>query len=157
MTGPWICDMCGGEIDNAGVVRGEDPGKGYVIWQEDAGVARNFKIIHQGRCDNDQFELSVALDRFLGDDGLAYLLSFLSLGPVILRGAPEMRNNPRVADLDEFVDLIRRLHTPGYEQSRRHYRDDTVLDDLEGANEAFPYSSDGIRAVLDSVEDQDLP
>lgn len=45
------------------------------------------------------------LGRFLGPDGLTRLLEKLQPG----------------AALDEIVEMIKRLHTPGYEQARLHF------------------------------------
>ena len=82
---------------------------------------------------------------FLGDKGLAYTLSFLSAGPVqsALGGAPQCE----ISDFDGFVDFLRRVQTPYYEEARRHFRDPDLLDDFADANEVLPYLPDELQRI----------
>lgn len=136
--GPWICDTCHSPIAN---VR-----DGYVIWRAEAGtLPRDFRVIHQGRCDDKRFGNSHQLEDFLGVDGLSYLLSFLSLGPIALNG--QMGNSRQVDSLDEFVDFVRRMQIPGYERFRQHVGDQELYDRLDGANEYFPYTQEELEVL----------
>src|SRR5215813_14724253 len=91
----WYCDTCGGVI--------EEVQHAYVIWKSDDLGDRSFKIIHQGKCDQKGHEASNPLTDFLGERGLAYLLAFLTDGPLRrLRGHDLFC---RIKDLDEFVDF----------------------------------------------------
>lgn len=128
--GPWVCDTCDQPIEEAAT--------GYVVWRNDDQGCHDFNIIHKITCnDRDRFSQSAALAEFLGPRGLSYCLSFLSLGPVLAR--TQNVSHTRAADMDEFVDFVRRVQLPHYEQARRLYKDRAVLDQLRDANEIFPY------------------
>ncbi len=129
----WYCDVCQERIENFK--------SGYVIWRAtDQMKAHDFKIIHQTRCDRKDFPASAALEDFLGADGLSYLLSFLSLGPVKKR----LSEKPffGVKDADEFVDFFRRLQVPYYEEARRLFGNEDYLDQNSDNNEVSPYLPD---------------
>lgn len=136
MTQPteWICDTCAEPV--------KDPTMSLVVWRHDDDRGdRDFKLVHKGACDPDpegrEYMASLDLKVFLGDDGLAMLLSWLADGP--LHGAG--RRGSRIAPeaLYGFVDLVRRVQTPGYEQARARFRDQDVQHVLAGANEYLPY------------------
>jgi len=111
--------------------------------------AYDFKIVHQsgvngqGGCDPGAragYVSNLNLPILLGEDGLAYLLSMLSAGP--LKGG-----GITVSDLDGFVDLTRRLQTPWYEQARARFGDEDVKTDLADANEVFPYLPETLKKI----------
>jgi hypothetical protein len=139
-VGPWICDVCGESIDN--------PKNGYVIWKKNQDMeGMSFKIIHNGKCDQEDHGSSTALPNFLGNEGLTKLLSMLSLGVVLINQGVESRQ--KVENIDEFVDLIRRLQTPNYEQARKHFSNYEVLEDLQEANEVFPYTQETLKSIVE--------
>lgn len=137
----WYCDVCGEKI-----LKAED---GYVVWKDDEHhKSHSFRVIHQKKCDTDKsFRLSAALSDFLGHDGLAYCLSFLSLGS--LKQAHGERH-ARVSDLDGFVDFVRRMQTPNYEEARRRFSDQRVLDDNSDSNEVGPYMQKQLLNLLNA-------
>ena len=124
----WYCDTCGDKIN--------DSTHGYVIWRS-AGNPHDFKIIHQKDCDHKDHSSSAALDDFLGPRGLSYCLTFLSAGPIIhnLNGSS---NQPH-PNLSEFVDFMRRVQVPHYEQARRSFSNSDLLSHLSDSNEFAPY------------------
>ncbi|WP_204037262.1 hypothetical protein [Micromonospora qiuiae] len=129
----WQCDRCPDLIT--------DPDMALVVWRREDQKLKGFMIVHKsadGRdCDpGDQagYRESSELSTFLGQVGAAYLLSWLSMGPV--RGVPDTN---QVADLDEFVDLFRRVQVPWYEQARPHFHDEETQHWLSDANEYYPY------------------
>lgn len=96
-----------------------------------------FEILHETcltepDAEPDAIRLSACLDR----DGLSLLLSFLSAGP----GRPD-EPGLVVSDLDEFVDVIRRLQVPFYEPARARFGEPEVCASLRGADRASPYQS----------------
>ena len=126
----WYCDVCGDQIATA-----ED---GYVIWKVDEQhLDHGFLVVHNGKCDNGQYPSSIALPELVGPDGLSHLMAFLSHGP--LRANPDHPTKPRVANIDQFVDLVRRLHVPHYEEARGHFDNNGVRDAMSDANEYYPY------------------
>lgn len=74
----FVCDVCGKIIEN--------PEAGYVVWDaDDQMLAYGIKVIHHAKCDDRSCGRSNDLPHFLGEDGLAYLLSFLSAGPIAMK------------------------------------------------------------------------
>lgn len=132
----WYCDVCGERI--------EDVKSGYVVW--DSVEGHGFKIIHKKRCDSHEHNSSKALDEFLGPEGLTYLLAKLSAGPILkVRGEGSPRNMP---NLDDYVDFVRRVQTPFYEEARRLFGTKKVLDDFCDANQYMPYLSKRLESMI---------
>ena len=117
MTG-WICDACGQKITSA-----KD---GWVEWLEN-GVeglkARGLRLVHHRPSspraygcqynDKETFKETrlmvsdLGLEFMVSHDGLMRLLSFLS--------RDEFLNK------EEVLEMIKRLHIPGYETGRHHF------------------------------------
>jgi hypothetical protein len=134
----WYCDVCGDRI------AAKD---GYVVWKTtDDLKSSGFKIIHQGRCDRRDYPASAALSDFLGPEGVAQLLAFLSLGPIKRRIGQKPHADAK--DMDEFVDFFRRVQTPYYEEARRLFHTQEVLDDYYDSNEVAPYLPDYLESMI---------
>jgi hypothetical protein len=142
----WICDVCQQPIDSVE--------SGYVIWKSsfNGGKERDFKIIHQSDCDLDDHDCSSALRDFLGLDGLNLLLSHLSPGPV--RKHFESAPRADIPDLDEFVDFIRRVQFPYYDQARRLFNHPKFLDDFYDAGELNPYRPETLKRIAEDTDYQ---
>jgi len=135
----WYCDVCGQQID--------DVERGYVIWKTtNESKWHGFKIIHQTKCDPDDYNMSLALHDFLGESGLTILLSQLSIGPIKKRKGQKPRC--RIADMDEFVDFVRRVQTPFYEEARRYFSNHDLLEKYSDANEVFPYLPEQLEEII---------
>lgn len=149
MTKPltqWYCDVCGGLIKNV-----KD---GYVVWDTDKeGKVTVIKVIHQSKCDDDSLPNSTALEDFLGTDGLSHLLSLMSAGPIINNG--KNRYKKGFADIDVFVDLVRRLHVPNYEEARRRFSDSELRSDYYDANEIAPYLQRDLVHIIEKYGKED--
>lgn len=138
----WYCDVCGEPI--------EDVKNGYVIWHPVDG--HGFKIIHQKRCDQADHNSSKALNEFLGLEGLTYLLAKLSIGPIAQNSEPSPVS--KLPNLDEYVDFMRRVQVPFYEEARRLFGTERVQADFYDANEHMPYFPDRLkRMIRDQEED----
>ncbi len=139
----WICDVCGEVI--------EKPEDGYVVWNEDRGDEYQyfgFTVIHQSRCDNDKLPNSLPVTDFLGELGLAVLISKLSAGPVINRNR-EHSSAGRVKDVDGFVDFFRRMQVPYYEEARRYFNDPEFLEDYYDSNEVYTYQPKVLKQIVE--------
>ena len=139
--GPWICDKCGKDVTVEGAV---------VVWASTPDGLGDFRIVHKKVCDPGKIThvYSTALARFMGPGGLSRLLSYLSEGPVLT--ASGSSEGSRVADVDEFVELIRRVQLPGYEQARPWFDDPEILGEFESlANPGAIY-----EVVMDSILDK---
>ena len=119
-TTSWFCDSCGGLIEAAG--------RGWVEWVRLPGPTgspprgRGIRIVHHTWDTPNRFGCQYsgtrapaargggvsddALVEFLGPDGLTRLLGMIAEGSL------------PTADL---LEVIRRLHTPGYEWARPHF------------------------------------
>lgn len=118
----WICDTCGGAIKEA-----KD---GWVEWitpnpSGPGGFGRDLRLVHArnasprkdaGGCQFNQererakdkgLVADMQLPYFLGPDGLMRLLVFIS--------EAELESAP-------VLEMIKRLHIPGYEQARKHFK-----------------------------------
>lgn len=137
--GPWWCDACGQLI--------YDAAEGYLIFRSTpSSKYHDFRVVHRRRCDpSGDYSASLALSDVIGDRGLSKLLSFLSAGPL---KSPASERDIRVSEMAEFVDLVRRLHTPLYEQMRRHYCDPLWQENLADWNEYAPYIPESLVEQL---------
>ncbi|MDG4760484.1 hypothetical protein [Micromonospora sp. WMMD710] len=140
VTRTWICDSCGDGIT--------DPGMALVVWRSGPEY-RDFLIVHKsvgGRdCDPEAgagYTGNLELKFFLGLEGLTRLLGWLSAGPI--RNVPDSN---RVSDMDGFVDLVRRVQIPWYEQARSRFRDEQTHHWLGDANEYYPYQPDVLQRI----------
>lgn len=142
----WYCDMCGELILS--------PSDGMVTARFDGKLYHNFRIVHCGRCTGRRFNCSCSLKEFLGRDGLSFALSKLSPGILLTQRGD--RGGIEVANIDAYVDLIRRLQTPHYEGARRNWRDDPDLTAvLHDANEHTPYTQRVLRRDAERVNRRD--
>lgn len=137
----WTCDVCGNLIETAD--------EGYVVWRRVGPDEKegDYKIIHQSKCDpgSKDFTFSLPLESLLGEDGLAHLLSWLSPGPI--QGPSD--SWPEVQDFDEYVDLVRRLHTPYYEEARTRFSNEEVESRLADSNPYAPYLPETLRRIAE--------
>lgn len=147
----WLCDTCGQRIAHS-----KD---GWVEWLECSKipkpVGRGLRLVHHrpaspllGGCQYNEDQefardgsllLDLPLERFLGDDGLTELLELLAEARL-----------PQA----EVIEMIKRLHTPGYERARFH---------AEGAMSAGVFSPNlpegffwqsQIEAILDWADEK---
>lgn len=140
----WYCDSCGEAIT--------DPNLSLATWREDKDLrGYDYRIVHKntgGRsCDPGSpagFRASTEVSNYLGADGLAELLAHLSLGPLIASSGDSLC---RVADMDGFVDLIRRMQAPYYEEARRHFGCEAVRQEYGDANQMLPYTPRSLQHI----------
>ncbi|HKT29160.1 hypothetical protein [Dyella sp.] len=131
----WRCDTCGKQVSVQ---------EGYVIWNSN-GPDRDFRIIHKSRCDDKDLSSSMALSDLVGADGIATLLSFLTVGS--LAYVPDGLSGDKEINLTDFADLFRRLHVPNYERARRHFGDPRIRDFVGGWNERAMYMPEELADI----------
>jgi hypothetical protein len=120
-TTSWTCDACGLPINDArdGWVEwvtyknadGQDRGRGLRLVHHQPASPRKSGCQYDGKQEfqRDRGILSdQSLDSFLGPDGLMLLLSLISEGEL-----------PQA----EVIEMIQRIHIPGYEHARHHFPD----------------------------------
>lgn len=136
-TAVWFCDTCDKPI--------EDATKGNLIWLVGASLEKtDFQIVHKGACDRNRDASSWELGHTLGLEGQAFLLSFLSDGAL-----RQERGRRTVSDMDAFIDLYRRLQTPGYEEARRYFDEPEVREHYSDSHEFAPYTPEGIARIIE--------
>lgn len=139
----WYCDVCGEKIENVK--------KGYVIWKHNNNRQyHSYKIIHQSECDLKDHISSMALVDLIGNNGLTKLLSHVSDGPIIKNiNGTSFR---RAESLDEFTELLRRIHTPYYEQARRYFHQEKLIEDFYDSNSIHVYVPDTLKWICKTYE-----
>ena len=152
----WICDTCGQKITS--------PEKGLIEWysfKDDDGVrrSRNLRLVHdksasplknlkRNGCAFDTLRGIIMpeseignhpLTKYLGPDGLMFLLSLMDEGEF---------------PVAEVQKMIKRLHIPGYESARDYFRmaiSEGVI--KPGTPEGY-YDQNDINAVLKWVQER---
>lgn len=137
----WYCDVCGKPINDVNEV--------LLIWKSDKNMKDyDFKFVHKATnekrgCDMESYPSNMHLSEFLGLDGMAYLMSFLSHGNAIRKNGNSIKN------LDEFIDVIRRIQTPYYEEARRYFHTEKTQRLIEGCNEYYPYTQNILKKIIE--------
>jgi hypothetical protein len=147
----WYCDKCGEVIASAR--------DGSIEWLVEDDVADAFRVVHRAgaspRYPGGDCYFHTAhrgrherqLDGCVGPAGLPYLLSFLDLGPV---HDPNEERTMRVRSVREFVEIMRRLTLPYYEEARTLWglaTEDGFFD--AGGNEIWVYSPDTLKTLIE--------
>lgn len=151
----YICDYCG-EIINS-------TEEGYVEWlsERDEKTGRSkyhgFKIVHhrpdspnkdEGGCYHYTHEpgrQDVHLRHFTGEAKMAHILSLIDVGPY---HDPGFRG-PRVRDVREYIDFVRRLTIPYFEEARRYWHRAVEDGYFSDANEVWIYIPDNLRELIE--------
>lgn len=131
-TNYWICDKCGKKITSTqdGWVEWLIPTKDNFPETHNKGI----RIVHavdclysDGECERaDAIPGDASLENFCGPDGLMDLLQFIS---------DDMFENK-----EEVLEIIKRIHIPGYEVAR-NYIDDAISEGIYEPNTKESYCS----------------
>ncbi len=158
ITTRWQCDSCGEPI--------LDPRDGWLEWQaaEHEGVkgprAKGLRIVHafasspqryrESRCSyerayhtSNHSEYVVryfALAEMTGPDGLQFFLRLIGEG-----------NLPK----DALLEMIRRVHVPGYEHARLHFDEAIRTYAIYENDRLDSLEQETIKKILDHVPDPD--
>ena len=160
----FICDRCGQVI--------EKPGDGWVEWltvkenEFRSYKGKGFKIVHHSpksplksgsrgascyhydrypnRSDNH-------LEYFLGENGMVLLLSNLDPGEAFT----EEESLPLITDVREYIDFMRRLTIPYYEEARKYWADAKNDGYFDGANELWTYLPSNLKTLIETYGDEE--
>jgi len=146
-TKTWICDNCGGEI--------MDIKDGWLEWLSTKGDSGNYdntfgmRIVHRVRCIYDEWKpfkelgaltMDMDLEHFAGPDGLVRLLALISRG--------------EFKDMEEVLEIIKRIHIPGHEAARLFY-DEAISEDVFDSNiRTGYYTQRNIEDVLNYIKER---
>ena len=81
---------------------------------------------------------------------MGHLLSFLDEGPI---HDPEY-SGPRAKDIREFVDIVRRLTIPYYEEARLYWRRAQADGFFSGCGHVAIYQPDTLKLLIDTYGDE---
>ncbi|MEE8483079.1 MAG: hypothetical protein V3S46_00645 [Nitrospinota bacterium] len=141
----WICDKCGETI--------EKPEDGWLEWlQKPHEGPHGYKIVHHSKSrgsscyhyEQHPERSDMHLNSFLGSDGMVPFISALDVGPY---HSPKF-NNPPLKDMRNFVETLRRLHLPYYEEARLYWRQAKEDGFFDGANEYSLYMQTTLKEII---------
>ncbi len=137
----WWCDTCGEPMNIA---------DGWLEWIDPNNVPQGFRIVHnRAKCfhyTNHPHRSDNHLEYFLGPEGLQKFLSKLDVGPIL---NPENKWPGKIGDMPNFVDTIRRLHIPFYEEARRYFAEAQGDGFFDGANEVYVHLPSTCEALIE--------
>ena len=151
----FVCDQCGQII--------ESPEKGWVEWLRNPTErkAYGFRIVHhatssplrvEGQRDKNCYNytrydvrMDLPLDSFI-DELMPQLLVFLDVGPY---HEPEYLGI-QVKDMREFVEFVRRLTLPYYEEARLYWRKAKNDGYFWDYSPVFIYRSDALKKLIET-------
>lgn len=135
----FTCDCCNHPI--------REVYEGVVALRRDLEGVAKLELVHR-KCAGDVFHYDVfELSSLLGEEGLTRFLSLLS--PGMIRVAYDGPSQCAVQDLDEYVDLGRRLYVEHYEAARRHFGDPRLYASLPVVDDDMPYVPDTLEEIID--------
>ena len=150
----WICDTCGERINTV-----EDGWVEWIVAGNSAGErrGRNLRLVHhlpasprrqereygcqineRRECDRNEVLLDQSLSDSVGPDGLMNLLSMLAEGEL-----------PK----ESVIEMIKRLHIPGYEVARLHFVEAAEAGIFEPNAMPGVYWQEDMDAVLRYMEE----
>lgn len=86
-----------------------------------------------------------SLDGIFGSQQMANLYRFIDLGPI---HDPKGVRPPKARDLREYMELVRRLTIPHYEEARLYWDKAKQNGFFEGANEIWVYLPNNLRDLI---------
>lgn len=140
----WVCDKCRKVI--------ESPRDGYFQWLSKGDDCMfnsqyGFKIVHADpRCHfygQPSEECGYPMSDFEGNDRYSTLLNFLDPGVLLMK---EYRG-PRVRDMREFVEIMRRFMIPYYEEARLYFLQ--LPGDDEFAPDTQVYKEENLKRIIE--------
>lgn len=141
----FVCDTCGYAIDST-----KD---GYVEWIDNNNIVEQFRIAHNTtRClihSGNYGRKDTNLSDFLGDDKFAYILSFLDVGAVL---DPHFSCGFRVKDVRNYVEFVRRITIPYYEEARLYFGTAISNGEFQGDNELAIYNTMKLQGIIHRYE-----
>lgn len=137
----FLCDTCRNVI--------LCPSDGWAEWVTDTDCAHSFHIVHHKsaspRRDGcyQHHDRGWHLDEFM-KDGMIRYLGFLDVGRY---HEPEY-GGPRVRDMREFVEFLRRLSVPYYEEARQYWSQGIADGAFEGLSETNVYEEGFLKELI---------
>jgi hypothetical protein len=141
----WVCDICGKLVDID---------SGWVEWLSPLGggphsfrIEHNREQCHQHTDAPDRSDTHLHV--FLGTEGLQFFLSMLDVGLLLDPSGDHMRTLP---EMRSFVDTVRRLHIPYYEEARQYFSKVDADGQFSGQNEVSVFLPETCKAIIERYE-----
>ena len=158
----FICDTCGNIIEN--------PEHGTVMWKyktvNHQRVQYDFKIVHhfihsplvkdagKNRCDPDEYPATTKLTDFLSSvehsNSLIHILGFLDNGVAIQKEFKGVN----VENIREYVEFIRRVTLPYYDEARQYWNDAILEGAFGGYNEYIIYTPEILQKIINTYKNR---
>jgi len=154
----FICDCCGGIIN--------DPEEGYVEFyrirnENDIYIHHEFRIVHHaphspnyingGHCYTHEEKMGrgdLSLKDFINSPNrVAEILSFVDIGEI---HDPMFRPYSKVADVRGFVEFVRRVAIPYYEEARLYLKQANQEGFIGDQNEISIYSESVLKSIIEN-------
>lgn len=151
----FICDTCGEIIKSRN--------EGIVEWISKTNQTSNnleihsHKIVHhfphspltgENRCyqlNDASGQATVQLNNFMNPNNIiARILKPLDIGPLF----DKHYSGPAITDFRDYVEIIKRLTIPYYEEARLYWQEAVNDGFLEGKHEISAYSVDTLKAIV---------
>lgn len=160
----FICDRCGYVI--------EKPEDGWIEWLHEKDEAtqsyknHGFKIVHHSSAspinddgkrygcyhyNNNSNRSDSHLSYFLGENSLVHLYSNLDPGEAFVTSD----KLPLVTNMREYVEIMRRLSIPFYEEARSYWSEAKNDGYFQGANELWTYLPRTLKALIEQYGDEE--
>jgi len=157
----FICDTCGQVI--------ERPEDGWVEWISDfegeRPMNRGFRITHHHstspiatehnegcyKYTNHSGRSDLHLHDFISEEyKMAEILSYLDIGPY----HDPTYHGPYVNNMREYVEFVRRLTIPYYEEARQYWQD--AIDDgyFGDCNELWLYGASNLKRLIEQYSEE---
>ena len=141
----FICDTCGDVIESVN--------DGWIEWEgsyeNDEAVNKNFRICHHDmNCQKlaDHRHCSdLPLSEICGEKTHAFLYTHLDVGPY----HKKKYSKPTIVDFREYVELMRRLTIPYYEEARQWWSEATSDGYFSEANEESIYLPENLKRMIE--------
>ncbi len=145
----WVCDTCGGII--------ERPEDGYFQYDRDDNLkTHSFIIVHHKskspRHTNDgcyQHDHDDSLTSYIGANGLVNLLSLVDVGRY-----HNVDNDVDTSDIVGWCDIVRRLHTPYYEEARLYWNRAIAEGYFDDINEVGIYRPGYLKKLIEYYSEE---
>lgn len=159
----FYCDTCG-EIINS-------PEEGWIEWiskydeETHSYNTHSFRIVHHYAHSPIAYETNAGcyqhdgeicrhdshLHHFLSEDyKMANILKFLDIGPI---HDPDYKGTS-LTDIREYVEIVRRLTIPHYEEARKYWAEAREDGFFQDANELWIYGVKNLKQLIDTYCDK---
>jgi hypothetical protein len=141
----WICDSCGEII--------KKPENGWFEWyiNDNTNIEEGFRIVHHQKACMYAAKSLRKQNKLVADLNLTDVIGPNGLADSLFRIELSEKGVYKIKDLREFVEILRRLHVPYWEEARRYW--DKAHKD--GFHDACDYGENALLSILNEYAEHD--